>query len=97
MSVIFSLIGLVLWLYLLCLVVRMVLDWVQYFARDWRPRGVVLVLAEGVYTVTDPPLRALRRVIPPLRLGNVGLDLGFMILFFVVLVASNVFTRLGAS
>ncbi|PZR55449.1 YggT family protein [Xylanimonas oleitrophica] len=94
MSAVFNLIGLLLWLYLMCLVVRMVLDWVQFFARDWRPRGVVLLLAEGVYTVTDPPLRALRRVIPPLRIGNVGLDLAFMLLFFAVLVASRIFSSL---
>jgi YggT family protein len=94
MSTVFHIIGLVLWLYLLCLVVRMVLDWVQYFARGWRPTGVVLVLAEAVYTVTDPPLRALRRIIPPLRLGNIGLDLGFMLLFLVVLIASQVFSSL---
>ena len=90
----FHVLGLVLWLYLLCLVVRMVLDWVQYFAREWRPTGLVLVLAEAVYTVTDPPLRAVRRIIPPLRIGNVGLDIGFMLIFFVVLIASQVFSTL---
>jgi YggT family protein len=82
-------IGLLLWLYLLALVLRMVLDWVQYFARDWRPTGVVLVLAELVYTLTDPPLRLVRRVIPPLRIGNMALDIGFMLVFFVVLVLSR--------
>ncbi|WP_425954275.1 YggT family protein [Xylanimonas sp. McL0601] len=93
MTTVFHVLGLVLWLYLLCLVVRMVLDWVQYFARDWRPTGIVLVLAEAVYTVTDPPLRLVRRIIPPLRIGNVGLDLGFMLVFFVVLILSQVLTR----
>ena len=92
MATVFHVIGFVLWLYLLCLVVRLVLDWVQFFARDWRPSGAILVIAEFVYTVTDPPLRALRRLIPPLRIGNFGLDIGFMLLFFVVLVASNVFS-----
>lgn len=67
-------------IYILILLARLVLDWVLVFARDWRPRGVALVIAEATYTVTDPPLRALRRVIPPLRLGSVRLDLGFMIL-----------------
>ena len=75
---------------MIVLVLRMVLDWVQYFARGWRPRGPVLVLAEGVYTLTDPPLRAVRRLIPPLRLGGFGIDLAFMVLFFAVLVLSNV-------
>jgi YggT family protein len=94
-ATVFHIIGFALWLYLLCLVVRMVLDWVQFFARDWRPTGFVLVVAESVYTVTDPPLRAVRRVIPPLRIGNVGLDLAFMLVFFVVLILSQVFSSWG--
>ncbi len=89
MTFVLHAIGLLLWLYLLTLVLRMVLDWVQYFARDWRPTGVVLVLAEIVYTLTDPPLRLVRRVIPPLRIGNMALDIGFMLVFFVVLVLSR--------
>lgn len=67
-------------LYILVLFARLVLDWVQVFARDWRPRGAALVVAEAVYTVTDPPLRWLRRIIPPLTLGSIRLDLGFMVL-----------------
>ncbi|MDR2723404.1 MAG: YggT family protein [Cellulomonadaceae bacterium] len=83
--------GFILWLYLLCFVVRMVLDWVRFFARgNFRPRGAALVLAEGVYTVTDPPLKLARRFIPPLRIGNVGLDVGFMLVFFLVLIISQV-------
>ena len=69
----------VLWIFLALLWVRFVVDWVQVFARSWRPRGVLLVALEGVYTVTDPPINALRRVIPPLRLGSVALDLSFLI------------------
>ncbi len=78
---IFSLVGFLLLLFLICLIVRLVFDWVQFFARDWRPSGVLLVVAEAVYTVTDPPLRALRRIIPPLTLGSVRLDLAFLVLF----------------
>jgi len=77
-------------LFLLALIGRMVLDWIQVFARDWRPTGPVLVGAEGIYTVTDPPLKALRRVIPPLRLGSVQVDLAFTVLFVLVLVLMNV-------
>jgi len=73
-----------LYLFLLLLIGRLVLETLQSFARKWRPTGVVLVLAEVTYTVTDPPLKLLRRFIPPLRLGNVALDLSFMVLFFVV-------------
>ena len=76
----------VLSVYLLLLIGRLILSWVQAYARDWRPHGVILVFAEGVYTATDPPLRLLRRYIPTLRLGTVALDLSFMLLFLVVLV-----------
>ena len=81
---------LVLWLFFILLIARLVLDYVQMFARGWRPRGPLLVVAEIVYTVTDPPLRALRRVIPPLRIGQVQLDLAFMILFIVTLILLRV-------
>lgn len=62
------------------LIARFVLDWVQMLARNWRPRGFILVLCEGLYSITDPPLRAVRRVIPPLRLGQVMLDLSPIVL-----------------
>ena len=80
----------VLWIYLLILVGRMVFNWVQMFSRSWEPRGILLVIAEGIFTVTDPPLRFLRRYIRPVRLGSVALDLSFMVLFFAVLIMVNV-------
>lgn len=75
-----SLLALVVWLYLLVVFGRLILDWIRVFAREWRPRGVVLVIAEAVYTLTDPPLNALRKVIPPVRLGGASIDLGFLVL-----------------
>ena len=69
-----------LFIFFVILIGRLVLDWVQAFAREGRPRGPLLVVAEGVYTVTDPPLRALRKVIPPLSLGQLRLDLAFLVL-----------------
>lgn len=72
--------------FFLLLIGRLVLDWIQVFARDWRPRGPVLVIAEVIFTITDPPLRLLRRLVPPLRLGSVQLDLAFFILFLVTYV-----------
>ena len=80
MAVVLQLLYLVVLLFFILLIGRLVLEWVQVFARDWRPRGVVLVLAELVYTVTDPPLRGLRRVIRPIRLGSIQLDLAFLVL-----------------
>ena len=79
-----KLLYLLLWSYFIVLLARLVFDYVQMFAASWRPRGIVLVIAEVVYTVTDPPLRSLRRVIPPLRLGSISLDLSFLVLFVAV-------------
>jgi YggT family protein len=76
----------VLWIYLLFLIARLILSWIQAFSRSWHPTGVVLVIAEVVYTATDPPLRFLRRYIPTVRLGTVALDLSFMVLFLAIIV-----------
>ncbi len=76
----------VLSVYLVVLIARMILSWVQMYARSWSPSGILLVIAEGVYSATDPPLRFLRRYIPSVRLGSVALDLSFMLLFLVVYV-----------
>ncbi|MET0952673.1 MAG: YggT family protein [Aeromicrobium sp.] len=71
---------------IIVLIARFVLDWVQLLARNWRPRGFVLVLCEGLYSVTDPPLRVVRGVIPPIRLGAVMLDLSPMILLIALFI-----------
>jgi YggT family protein len=84
MVVILQVLIIALQLYLLVLLARIVVDWVQVLARDYRPRGAMLVLFEVVYTLTDPPLRALRKVIPPLRIGQVSIDLGFLVLFLLI-------------
>jgi len=85
-----SLVSFLLLIFLLLLFARFVFDWVMVFARSWRPSGVVAVGLEVVYSATDPPLKALRRVIPPLRLGNFSLDLGFMVLLFGVYILLDV-------
>lgn len=92
MSYVLGPLSFVVFLFFIALILRMIFDWVQMFSRDWRPRGVVLVAAEAVYTTTDPPLRALRRVIPPLRIGGVQLDLAFMVLFLIVVILLNALT-----
>ena len=65
---------------------RFILDLVQAFSEHWRPRGPVLVVAEAAFTITDPPIKAVRRVLPPLRLGAFALDFGFTIVMFAVIV-----------
>ena len=77
-------------IYLVVLIGRMIIGWIQVFARSWRPTGVVLVVAETIFTLTDPPLKFLRRYIPTVRLGTVALDLSYMVLFIVVLILLQV-------
>jgi YggT family protein len=69
----------IIWVFIALLWVRFIFDWVQVFTRSWSPRGPLLVVLEVVYSITDPPIKALRRVIPPLRLGSIALDLSFLI------------------
>jgi len=85
-----SLIQTALWIFLLLLFARMILSWVPVLVRDWEPRGPVLVVAELVYSITDPPLRALRRVLRPVRVGNVQLDLAFIGLYILVSILMRV-------
>lgn len=80
--------------YFVVLLARLVFEWIQVFSRDWKPQGVVLVIAEGVYTLTDPPLRALRKVIPPLRIGGISLDLAFLVLILTVSILRGVVATL---
>lgn len=80
-------VGIIYWslnLFLLALIGRLILDYIRIFSPNWRPRGVVLALAELIYSITDRPLRYVRQFVPPLRLGAVSLDLSFIVVFFVV-------------
>jgi YggT family protein len=79
-------IALVLQLFLILLFIRFVFDWVQVFARNWSPTGVLLVMLEIVYSVTDPPINLVRRFVPPLRIGSIMLDLAFIIVLISVYV-----------
>ena len=84
MGQVFDAISWVLQLFLFALIGRLIFDYVRIFSPQWRPRGVILALAELIYTVTDRPLRFVRQFVPPLRLGAVSLDLSFIVVFFVV-------------
>ncbi len=75
--------------FFIALIGRFIIDWVQVLARDWRPRGAILVVAEAIYTVTDPPLRALRKVIPSPTIGGIRLDLSFLVLMLLTSFALN--------
>ena len=80
----------VLRLFFYTLIIRFILDWVQVLSRNWRPQGPVLVIAEIVYSITDPPLNWIRRFVRPIRMGTIQLDLAFIVLFFGVQFLMNV-------
>ena len=77
-------------LYMMVLFARVILDWIQFFARGWRPRGILLIVANVLYALTDPPIRWIGRFIPPLRVGGgLAIDVGFMVLFLVLMLAQR--------
>ena len=82
-----AILGLIYWalnLFLIALIGRLILDYIRVFSPSWRPQGVVLAIAELIYSITDKPLRFVRQFVPPLRLGGIALDLSFIVVFFVV-------------
>jgi YggT family protein len=86
-----------LFLYVLVLLVRLVLEYIPMFNRSWRPRGAGLVAAEVVYTVTDPPIRLFRRFIPPLRVGPVAIDFAFALTMLVCFFLLGITRALSAA
>jgi YggT family protein len=87
-ALIASILNFALLLYIFVLFARLVLEYIPMFNREWRPKGAVLVLAEVVYTLTDPPIRMFRKVIPPLRVGGIAIDFAFaltMLICFILL------------
>lgn len=90
MPLVFSIILNVIYIALLIVFItmwaRFVFDWMQVLNPGWRPRGAMVVLAEASYTITDPPIKAVRRVIPPIQLGSIRLDLAWTIVLIVLLI-----------
>jgi YggT family protein len=84
----------ILTIFLVLLVARMVMDYVFMFARSYQPKGPAVMALEVLYSCTDPPLKFLRRFIPPLRLGGVSLDLSFLVLFVIVIVGRDAAAQL---
>ena len=95
MSIVFQVLAIAVFCFLVLLCARVVVGLITSFARNWRPSGPVVVALEGVFTVTDPPVRAVRRVVPPLTIGAIRLDLAFMIVFFVTYLLYGVFRSLA--
>jgi YggT family protein len=82
--------------YILLLLARLIMEYIPLFNREWRPRGFGLVLAEIVYTLTDPPIRFFRRLIPPLRIGSIAIDLGFPLTMLACFVLLSIVRVIGS-
>ncbi|MDV9178336.1 MULTISPECIES: YggT family protein [Streptomyces] len=95
MSVFAQVIYIALMVFLIVLIFRLVMDYVFQFARSWQPGKAMVVVLEAAYTVTDPPLKLLRRFIPPLRLGGVALDLSFFVLMIIVYILISIVGNLA--
>jgi YggT family protein len=95
MSAVWQILATVLWLYWLTFIARLILDLVQAFSRSWRPTGFILIITEFVFTITDPPLKFLRRFIKPIRLGNFSFDLAFLIVLVALNILIGVVQNLG--
>ena len=95
MALLLQILSSVLLVFLILLFARFVVDWVMVLARSWRPQGLVAAGLEVVYATTDPPLKAIRKVIPPLNLGSIRLDLGFMVLLIAVVFLRSITSGLA--
>ena len=97
MNIVWQIAYLLLWIFRLLIIGRIVIEIVRMIAKTWRPAGRSAASMEILYATTDPPLKAVRRVIPPLNLGTIRLDLGFMVLLFAVYILRSITTRLGVA
>ncbi|WP_068278221.1 YggT family protein [Aldersonia kunmingensis] len=93
--VVFAVLYFVLFIFWLLLIGRIIVEFIRAFARDWHPTGVVVVILEAVFTITDPPVKLLRRIIPPISLGGLRLDLSIMVLLFLVYILMEIVSRLA--
>jgi len=96
LSLVGSILSAILFIFIVLLLARLVLEYIPMFNREWRPRGAMLVVAEIVYTVTDPPIKLIRRFVPPLRIGGIAIDFGFAITMFVCFLLLSVTRSLAA-
>lgn len=97
MTIFLQILYYILFVYWLLLLGRLVVELVRSFAREWRPKGFAVVIIEIVFTATDPPIKLFRRIIPPLNLGRIRLDLSLMIVLILVLIAMSVVGSLAVS
>ena len=97
MPLFFQILGLALFVFWLLLIARVVIEFIRSFSRDWRPRGIVVVILEVILTLTDPPVKLLRRIIPQLTIGAVRFDLSIMILLLAAFIGMELAFRAAAA
>ncbi|QEO13184.1 YggT family protein [Agromyces intestinalis] len=97
LNVVWSILSTLLLIYFFVMWARFVLDLVRTFNRSWRPSGVGLVVVEVVYTVTDPPVKFFRRLVPPIRFGQVAIDLGWSLAMLLVIILMTIVSGLSAA
>ena len=86
MLLFFQILGFVLFTFWLLLIARVVIEWIRSFSRDWRPTGIAVVILEVIMSITDPPVKLLRRLIPQITIGAVRLDLSILVLLLVAFI-----------
>jgi len=82
----FEILGFALFVFWLLLIARVVVEFIRSFSREWHPRGATVVVLEVIMTLTDPPVKLLRRIIPQLTIGAVRFDLSIMVLLLVAFI-----------
>jgi YggT family protein len=90
LQLVFGIVNALLLLYIFVLFGRLILEYIPIFNREWRPKGGLLVVAEAIYTVTDPPIKLFRRFIPPLRIGAIAIDFAFALTMFLCFILLGV-------
>lgn len=96
MSTFWSAIGLALLVFYLLVIARLIVETTRSFARSWRPAGTAAIGLEFVYVVTDPPMKLLRRLIPPLRVGGISFDMSVVVLLIAIWILRVIVGSLAA-
>jgi YggT family protein len=89
-SIIALLLTVALTVFIVMMWARFVLDLARTFAPRWRPQGVLLVVAEAVFVVTDPPIKLVRRGVPPLRIGAAAIDFSWSIVMLAAIILNSI-------
>ncbi|MDT0261303.1 YggT family protein [Jatrophihabitans lederbergiae] len=96
MTTFWAAVGLALLIFYLLVIARLIVETTRSFARSWRPAGIAAVSLEVVYVVTDPPMKLLRRLIPPLRLGGISFDMSVLVLLITIWILRLIVASLAA-